>query len=815
MSPPHKGNRRAFQTLYCLLILGFLLYGQAVNGQVNEILKPTQSIRGVIKDAASEAPLIGVNITIAGSEPLVGTVSDYHGYFQLEGVEVGRISLELTYLGYETQKIPNVVVNAGKEAILNLSMREATTDLSEVVVKAYQGRGMPTNEMAMLSARSISTEEINRLTASFNDPALITTNFAGVTNAGTGANDIVVRGNSPKYLQWRLEGMPITNPNHFADQNNAIGSTSTLNANLLTTSDFYTGAFPAEFGNALSGVYDVRLRNGNNEQLEGIVGIGLIGTDITLEGPFSSTYEGSFLANYRYSTSSILNSAGLVDVEGEPQFQDATFKLHLPTEKAGIFSVFGLAGHSSTTFENLTREDWDVPGDEGMNNEIWEDFDKTSFLFNTGINHSIALGERAFLRSSLSFSIEGIDDELWRKTDSLGARTPSFVSEVRSSSYRANTVLQQKINARHSLRAGLTYTLFGQRADQQRMFSSDGELQSALNFNEQLGNLRSFVSWKYRSGNRLTVIAGLHNNNVFFNDKHTIEPRLAASWQLSPKGTLTAGYGLHSSMERVHHYFASIEQADGSFYQPNQDLDVLKAHHFVLGYDHHFTPNLVARVEAYYQHLYDLPVENKMGSYFSTINEGAELDYYELVNAGKGENLGIEFSLQRFFANNYYFLTNLSLYESTYKTLDGIERNTRFNGNYALNIVGGKEFAGLGKQGNKTIGVNARFLFSGGQKIIPLLRNSTGDLVVDPANGNYWDYDRAFETSIQDISQLTLSASYKVERPRTTHELFINLENILDEKGKLTEYYDTNAPDSVAYTTQFGLLPNLMYRLYF
>ncbi|MCO6479904.1 MAG: TonB-dependent receptor [Phaeodactylibacter sp.] len=808
-----RNNQTAGKAIYHLCLLAALLcLALPLSAQP---AAPTQTVRGTVLDADSKAPLTGVNVTIQGSEPLIGAVTGPDGEFRLPNVPVGRIGLNLSYLGYRPRSIPNVVVNAGKETVLQLELAEAATDLAEAVVTASQSRGEPLSEMAQISARSISMEEMNRLAASFNDPALITSNFAGVATTGDGGNDIIVRGNSPKYLQWRLEGVPITNPNHFADQNAVLGATSALNANLLATSDFYTGAFPAEYGNALSGVYDIRLRNGNNEKFEGIAGIGLLGTELTLEGPLKQGYGGSFLANYRYSTASILNSAGLLDVKGKPAFQDAAFKLYLPTEKYGVFSAFGLGGHSTFSLDDVTFEDWNTPGDDIMSGEIFEAYDKATYLFNTGVNHSIQLDGRSYLRSSISFSAEGIDDDVRQRTDSLGTGTPSFVSELRRTAYRASTSYHRKFNARNTVQAGAVYTLFGQRAGQARRSAADAGLQTALDFDERLGNLRTFVSWKHRWNGALTMVAGLHNHNVFFNGEHTVEPRLSARWQMTPKGALSFGYGLHSTMESVHHYFASVEQPDGSFGRPNLNLGLLKAHHFVLGYDYRATPNLLARVEAYYQRLYNLPVEDDPGSYFSTINEGAELDYVALVNEGTGRNYGIELSLQRFFADGYYFLFNTSIYESTYKTLEGVERNTRFNGNYIVNAIAGKEFTNLGKKRNKTLGVNARFLLSGGQRIIPLLRDVGGNLAVDPANGRYWDYGRAYEDRLDNLYQLTLSASYKIERRSTTHELFLNLENITGNQGRLTEYYDAGAEGGVGYTTQFGLLPNLMYRVYF
>ncbi len=792
------------------IIIVLLLLSTIASGQ-----EFTQTVRGTILDADNQLPIIGAEVILPSSDPLQGDVTDENGNFKLENIPVGRITLKLSYIGYETTLVPNIVVNSGKETILQLTIKESSTELQEVVVKAFQGNGQPNNPMALINTRSISMEEMNRLATGFNDPALITSNFAGVTNSGTGGNDIIVRGNSPKYMQWRLEGIPITNPNHFADQNAAMGTTSILNSNLLATSDFYTGAFPAEFGNVLSGIYDVRLRNGNNEKLEAILGVGLIGTDLTLEGPLKKGYAGSFLVNYRYSTSDVLNKAGLVDVEGNPKFQDAAFKLNLPTKNLGTFSLFGIGGTSQFNLENATPKDASTPGDDIFSGLIYEDYDKSSYLFNAGLNHTVALSENSYLKSSLSVSLENLEQDVFQKTDSLAMGTQSFLSDLKKITYRASSTYHHKINQKNTLQAGVIYTLFDQDFNQEMRLGSDVNLTTLLNFNESLDNLRSFVSWKHNLNEKITIVGGIHNNNVFYNNKHTLEPRLSAKWQMNPKSTLNFGYGLNSRMESVHHYFAKVEDSNGNFSQPNQDLGLLKAHHLSLGYEYQFTPNLVGKIEVYYQHLFDLPVENNDTSYFATINEGDEIEYFDLVNEGTGQNYGVEFSLQRYFQNHYYFLFNTSIYESKYETLEGRKRNTRFNGNYLINVIGGKEFVGLGKKKNQTIGVNAKFFMGGGQRIIPLLRDAEGNVAANPATNTYWDYDNAFESDLEDIYQITLSMNYKIERPSTTHEFFLNLENITNNKGKLTEYYDADAPNLVGHTTQFGLLPNFMYRLYF
>ncbi|RYF74091.1 MAG: carboxypeptidase-like regulatory domain-containing protein, partial [Cytophagaceae bacterium] len=261
----------------------------------------SQTVRGTVVDSDSQLPLIGATVLVTGSKPLVGTTTDVNGNFKLTSVPTGRITLLLSYLGYEPKAIPDIVVNSGKEVVLTLSMQESTQKLAAVVVTANQAKGQALNEMALISARSISPEETSRYAGGFNDPSLIMSNFAGVANNPNGNNDIIVRGNSPKYVQWRLEGVQITNPNHFADQGAIGGGLSTLNNNILATSDFYTGAFAPEYGDVLSGVYDVKLRTGNNEKREAVLGVGILGTDLTLEGPLKKGYGGSYLVNYRYS----------------------------------------------------------------------------------------------------------------------------------------------------------------------------------------------------------------------------------------------------------------------------------------------------------------------------------------------------------------------------------------------------------------------------------------------------------------------------------------------------------------------------------
>lgn len=374
----------------------------------------TQTIRGVITDEDSKMPIAGATVAIAESNPAKAVLTDKEGHFRLDNVPVGRHTLQISYMGYEKIILPNIVVVSGKEAVLSINMQQAVVQLKHVVITVDKNKALALNDMAIVSGRSISPEQTNRYAGGFNDPSRILSNFAGVTSTGDGSNDIIVRGNSPKYIQWRLEGIQITNPNHFSDQSSVGGSISALNNNLLATSDFYTGAFSAEYGDVLSGVYDVKLRQGNNEKFESTFGFGVVGTELTVEGPFKKGYKGSYLINYRYSTISLISKLGLFDeLNGSLNFQDAAFKVVLPTKKAGLFSFFGLGGISNFLFKDVSPALWQTPGNRYVSNKTSEDYKKGSHLLNLGMNHTLTLNKKSHINTALAFSSEGIKDEVF------------------------------------------------------------------------------------------------------------------------------------------------------------------------------------------------------------------------------------------------------------------------------------------------------------------------------------------------------------------------------------------------------------------
>jgi hypothetical protein len=813
--------KKLFLTTWVIAFFAIQLAGQNL----------TQTVRGTVIDVDSKLPLIGASMIIAGTNPAIGTTTDANGKFRLEKVSIGRVTLQLSYIGYEPLTITNIEVNSGKEVVLDINMKESTVKMEAVIVKPNHKKGEALNGMAMVSSRSISVEETGRYSNSWSDPSRVVSNFAGVATNPDGASfDIIVRGNSPKYLQWRLDGVEIPSPYHFDDQNASNGGLSALNNKLLAASDFYTGAFPAEYGNALSSIMDVKIRTGNNEKFEAAFGVGLLGTELTLEGPFKKGYAGSYLVNYRYSTVSLLSKLGLVEMGEKPdaKFQDLNFKVILPTKKAGTFSVFGLGGLSSTSAKGLKLGVMTTPGSENNNADIRKNYEKSNFLSNLGINHTLTINSQSMLKTSLTYSSSGISDDIFEYgiikkyddnggflNDSATRTTQTFRNRIAKSSYRAAVTYNNKINAKNKIQIGSRYTLMVNGYDQGIYDYAATSLFKVEDFRKNFGVINNFISWKYSLNENVSLVTGLHNMNVLLNNKSTIEPRVAINWQINNSSSINAGYGKHSNMESVHNYFTRIQQKDGSITEPNTSLDLLKARHFVLGYKKRITENVVAKLEAYYQYLYDLPVENNDSSSYSTINEGIDYRYVPLVNKGRGKNLGLEFTLEHFFNNNYYYLISASLFDSKYKTLEEVWRNTQYNSNYMVNMLGGKEFKNLGKKQNKSLAINAKVFLGGGKRYIPLLRDASGNVTVDPAKDLYWDYKKAYDKKLDDYYQVTLSVSYKINKPKATHEIYLDLQNITNFQARISEYYDAGKPDKVGYLKAMPAFPNLMYRIYF
>lgn len=756
-----------------------------------------QTIRGQIVDQISKSPLIGASVSVLGFEPAKGAVTDLDGYFTISEVPLGTYTLRVSYIGYSDRLLPEIQVNSGKETVLQVTLEESISEIQEFVVTASE-KDRTVNEMIGVSGRTFSVEETRKYAAAINDPARMASSFSGVVSTDDGNNNISIRGNSPNGLLWRMEGIDIPNPNHFAFPGSAGGGISILSSQLLDNSDFITGAFPAEYGNALGGVFDLNLRKGNNQKREYTIQAGFLGTDVALEGPFSENYRGSYLVNYRYSTLSLLGKIGVPLGDYVTNFQDLSFNFYLPTGKKSSVSVFGFGGKSDQNKDaELDATEWDFE----------EDRYNTNFFSNTGavgVKYNLNVNSKHFLQATVLASGTELGDA-YDFVDDEYIPEERFYQRLSNSKITWNMVLNSKLSSRASLRSGF---YFNQLSYNQYNRAYDQDLDQVVKHVDSKGNsqnVQAFSQLNYKASERLSLNMGLHYLQFMLNNSNSLEPRFSANYQLDEKQRLSFGYGLHSQVQTLGTYFAE-QEVDGNITLPNKDLGLSKSHHLVLGYDRSLNPYLRFKVETYYQHLYQIPIKEGETETYSILNQQWTLMTDPLVNKGFGKNYGLEVTLEQFTNKGMYFLFTGSIYNSLYKTEQNVWRDTRYNGNYNFTFTGGKEFQW---KNNRVFGVNVRMNYGGGQRITPI------DLAASIEKGEaVYQENHAYEVQNPAYFRTDLRISLKKNKLKSTRTWSLDLQNATNRKNVYGTYFEpmSNEIETVYLTP---LIPVLNYRIEF
>ena len=730
-------------------------------------------------------------------EPLKGGTTDPEGWFLIESVPLGRHTLRVSYIGYETLLVSEVLVTSGKDLVLHIELTEESFIWEEVVVTPDVQKDQPRNEMALVSARSFSVEETRRYAGGVDDPARMASAFAGVaTGTGVSDNALIIRGNAPKGVLWRLEGVEIPNPNHFAGLQVAGGGGLTLfSSQLLADSDFLTGAFPAEYGNVLAGVFDMRFRNGNPSEREHAFQMGVLGIEASSEGPFSRTKSASYLFNYRYSTLGLL--LPLLPTEDVATYQDLSFKMNFPLGRSGSVSLWGIGGLDRQTGRaNRDSTEWEY--------EVWDrlETDLRLGVGATGITHNLILGERTLLHTVLAATINRTDLGQERIGDQLKLQDDLMLFSNQRQLI-GGTTLNHKISSRHVNRTG--FVLQGMFYDLEVEHAPDRMpplIELVRNDGESM-LLRFFSQSKVDLSARWTVNLGAHGQYFGLNEQLLIEPRAGIHRRLPDGQGIYAGYGLHSQIEDLRIYLTRLDH-DGVVSQPNRNLSLARAHHFVLGYDRSMGSSSRIKIETYLQSLFDVPVI--ADSSFSMINFEQDFGFNEaLVNDGRGTNYGVEITLERFLQDGYYFLVTGSVFSSRYRGGDGTWRSTRFDRRFAMNGLFGKELR-IGS--NDLLGLNARAVIMGGPRRSPV------DLVESLAREDvFFDERRAFSRQDPDLFLLDLTITFRRNHRRYSGIWALQIKNLLGAKDVYQDYnFMTDAIDEV----EEGFpLPVLSYKIEF
>jgi len=759
-----------------------------------------QTVRGSVIDSDTKLPLPGAVILIQSLDPVIGVSADENGIFRIEEVPLGRHNIQVSLIGYKTRIIHELLISSAKEVVLQIELKEDVSAVDEVIVKAYKNKDKPINSMSTVSTRTFSVEEAQRYAGGFDDPARLASAFAGVASGELNDNGIVIRGNAPKGLLWRLEGIEIPNPNHYAGLASiGGGGVSALSSLMLANSDFLTGAFPAEYGNALSGVFDIKLRIGNNETFEHTIQAGTMGVDISSEGPLFNKGKASYLFNYRYSTFALVQYV-LPDYIPILKYQDLCFKLNFPTEKAGVFSVWAL-GYIDKQDPLINKDtlSWSKRSDQ--------EYDDTYINMGvTGLNHKYIAGKKTYINTSVSLSTDYFKYNVKYYDFDLNLFDIRNIDH-RNFNLRLTSVLNHKFKAKHINRSGFLINRYNYDSNLQFAPFLGSEM---INLVDERGNTMQyniFSQSKFSLSEHFILNFGFHGQYFHFNKEYVIEPRAGFSYKFSERQSLSLAYGKHSRLEPLNIYLSKQSTGENEQYL-NKHLNVTKSHHIVFAYDFSINPDLRLKIEPYFQYLYDVPVIPD--SSFSAIN--IHQDWFvknKLENSGTGTNIGIDLTFERFLNDGYYWLLTASLFDSKYTGGDGIERNTKFNSKFVFNLLFGKEWM-LGVRKNKILSISGRMNIVGGQWSSPVMDDYSyvqGDEVL-------YDDSQPFTYRRPHKYHLNISVNYRKNKKKHTSVWTLQVLNILgvpEHHGYVYDYKEgVVMPDDVVI-----IVPSISYKVEF
>ena len=787
-----------------------------------------QAIRGDVKDAESLIGLPGATVVVVGSDPVIGTVTDAEGRFALTGLPPGRIALRVRMIGYEEQMLSGLVLTSAKDLSLTVRLQGALTELGEVEITGDAAPGQARNEMALLSARQFSVEETDRYAGSRGDPGRMASNFAGVQGADDSRNDIVIRGNSPMGVLWRFEGVNIPNPNHFAIPGTGGGPVTILNNKYLANSDFFTGAFPAEFGNATAGVFDLRMRNGNADQHEFTAQLGFLGTELMAEGPLSKKHRSSYLVSYRYSTLRLFGFLGIrIGTDAIPQYQDAAFRLHFPSKKGSV-SLWGIGGSSRI---DITISDQEKPDTTTL---IYGENDRDQYfrsrMGTVGATATRTLGESTYVKATLALSGQGIapdHDYVYRHVEDgryvVDSLPPLLRYRFTESKAMLYVFANHKLSSRSSLRVGVnTEQQWANYLDSARAIipsiasgapNTLGDWRVRWDARVSAVQLQPYAQVRLRFNEQWTVTLGITAlyNSINANSLSPIEPRLGLSYAPDARQRFSAGYGLHSQMQPGYLLFYGATTNGHDPQEQNKGIGFTRTHHWVLGYERRLGRRIRLKAEAYYQWLFDVPVSVAPSS-FSLVNTGAGFERFfpdSLHNKGTGYNQGIELTLEHAFTKGWYGLFTASLFDAQYRGSDGVWRNTSFNGKHAFNLVLAREFTTKKKS---VISIGTKLTYAGGRWYGPVDRDASAaaqDVVYVDSLVNTKQFRPYFRAD--------LKLGYRWNRPKVMHELGLDLINVTGQQNILTLSYAPEHPsgDPIREEYQLGFLPLFYYKVEF
>lgn len=751
--------------LYIIIFINILF--------ITKIFAQTTGVfTGRTLDKFSRRPIPDAIVEIINLGLKTGT--DENGYFYFDKVEPGVYNVRFSAFGFNTIVVNDIVINSGRPmeyiAELQIIQTEEITVEAESFIKPQD---------INISYKKFDNEEIRRFPGGFEDVGRVVQSLPGVSFINDGRNDLIVRGGSPSENLFLIDNAAAQNINHFGTQGATGGPISIINLDFIKEVNFITGGFSARYGDRLSSVIELKLREGNRSGFSGNINLSATGFGGVFEGPIGSKKQGSFLFSIRRSyLDLVFNSAGFGFV---PEYNSYQFKGVYDFNQNISLTVNSFGNFDKVRFNNDTEEKR-KDNERILKNNQWGYFN--SFELRT------IFSSRSYALFTLTRNHKDFD---------FSGRNQDFQEVFKNNSKESETEIKSEIfyifknNAQISLGAGIKFISFENQVfslpDTLLFIDPNPVIIPGVDFKQDNSSIKSFgyLNITNKFFNRLTLNTGLRLDYFeFINKKFYLSPRVSASYLLMKNLFINGSYGIFYQSP-AYIWLVSNSQ--------NRNLTNIKAEHYIFGFDYFPKEDIKVTLEIYYKRYSDYPVST-IRPYFILLNSGSDFETRNnfglepLVSAGIGFSRGIELFLQKKLTERFYGNISLSLFEVKYKSFDGIERNSDYDNRYLI-ILNGGYLLGKGWE------VSSKFRYIGGRPYTP----------INPTNGTQ-DVNLYNSERLPDYYSLDIRVDKRWNFSKWTLVTYIDIQNITGRKN-ITSYRWDRYENIIETNRSIGILPSI------
>ncbi len=649
----------------------------------------TGEIHGKVVDGATQQPLPGVNVRAA--ETAYGAATNERGIYRVVNMPVGTYRLRFSMVGYQEVIKTDVVVKSNKATIgVDVEMQESLITIQGAIVTVDP---FLKSAETPVSAHSLDYEEIRRAPGSAEDISRAIRVLPSVALASDRRNDLIVRGGSPSENLVLVDGIETPNINHYGSQGASGGPIGMLNVDFVREANFLTGGFPARYGDKLSSVLDIKLREGNREQVEGDFNLSMAGYGGMFEGPLPQG-RGSWMISARKSYLELLE--GQLGYDGVPKYGDVQGKIVYELNTSNKLTFLGLGGQDNFETNASAEANDGFTANNSINNDQYQ--------YVLGLSWQSLWSKNGYSTISLSRSVYDQDAVITRWDG-----RPRSRSRWQEAQWIARIDAHHKLGSASHLSAGLQAKsiCFPQQLFLDEYRNENGDLIGSLSIDQEIktSSTGGYLQFTDNLNHRLSASSGVRWDYFDFTGANNFSPRISLSYHFTDRLTLNGSWGIFYQTPPL-----SWLTADPR----NADLKNFRADHYVVGVDYHLAEDTKLTVEVYDKEYRDYPVSTTDSSR-ALSNFGANFGIYDVrhvVNGGSGIARGVEVLLQKKLFEKYYGIISYGYSRSKFKGIDGTEIAGDFDVRHVANFV-------VGYKPNEKWEFSLKWAYAGGRPYTP------------------------------------------------------------------------------------------------